>query len=100
MPLAEVTLPDKVQRIPFRALLEAGYLAPGDRLYLDDPVCEALILEGGDLACGDHRGSIHRLAAQLKAAPSCNGWKHWQYVDRETGQRLLLDTLRTRLRSR
>jgi modification methylase len=87
----------KQERVPFRALVEGGYLKPGDYLYLDAPDCIAVILPDGKLQVGEWVGSIHKLAARLKHVPSCNGWMHWTYVD-ESGERLLINGLREQVR--
>ena len=83
-PLAEddplIAVEAKPPRVPFAELIAAGYLRVGDRLYLDQPDCEALILADGSLQADDASGSIHRLGARLKGTPSCNGWKHWYYA--------------------
>ncbi len=85
-------------RIPFKQLLERGYLQAGDRLYLDSPSCEGTVEDNGKVRSGDHHGTIHRLAALLKGVPSCNGWAHWQYRD-DDGQLLPLNHLRERIRA-
>lgn len=91
--------PPKPPRVAFRRLLEAGYLQAGDRLWFDQPDCEAVILPDGRLQAGDQVGSIHRLGAQLKGTPSCNGWMHWQYQD-ANGQFRPLDDLRQQYRAK
>jgi modification methylase len=86
-------------RVPFRDLLTRGLLQPGDRLYLDRPAVEAVILADGALHVSDDlTGSIHQVGAQLKGAPSCNGWVHWYFIDRATGERRPLDDLRALVR--
>jgi hypothetical protein len=65
-------------------------MTPGMSLFLDDPECEATLLEDGRLQAGDLVGSIHKLGALLKGTPSCNGWKHWRYRD-ESGNLSPLD---------
>ncbi len=94
-----IAIPEKPLRVPFADLLTAGDLQPGDKLYLDQPPCEAVILTGGRLQVGDQRGSIHRLGAALKGTPSCNGWKHWFYKD-SSGDLHLIDDLRAAYRAR
>ncbi len=84
-------------KIPFAALLEAGYLQPSDTLQLDSPDCLAVILPDGNLQVGALCGSIHGLAAQLKDVPSCNGWMHW-YAQDATGEKRLLDEFRQQFR--
>lgn len=91
--------PRRQRRIPFRILLEQGYLQPGQLLYLDKPASSAVILENGHLRCNGYSGSIHKVGAQLKGAPSCNGWTHWYYEDAETGERVVIDRLRQQVRA-
>ncbi len=90
---------ERPKRIPFRALLEAGLLRAGQTIYLDSPPTAATILADGRLQCGEIRGSIHQLGAQLKGTPNCNGWLHWQYLD-ERSQRQPLNRLREILRAK
>lgn len=84
-------------RVPFRRLIEQGYLHPGQLLYLDRPAQTAVILADGRVQAGGHTGSIHQVGARLKNAPSCNGWAHWFFVDESTGRRMALDLLRRRV---
>ena len=88
----------KPVRVPFGVLVEAGYLRPGDRLYLDKPDCEAVILEDGRLQAGDVVGSIHQLGKQFKDTPTCNGWMHWHYHDTDADERRPIDHLRQQYR--
>jgi modification methylase len=90
---------EKPTRIPFRDVIHAGYLNVGQELYLDKPHHTAVILANGHVQANGFTGSIHRVGAQLKQAPSCNGWVHWQYDDMETGERLPIDRLRERVRA-
>jgi modification methylase len=88
----------KPERVAFKQILNAGYLQVGDNLLLDKPECEAVILEDGHLKVGDLTGSIHRLGARLKNAPTCNGWMHWFYRDAD-GQIQPIDALREQYRA-
>jgi len=97
-PLLEAFVPEKKSRVPFRVLLDAGYLQAGQPLFLDRPAFTAEVLAGGLLRAEGLTGSIHRLGARLKGVPSCNGWKHWFYEDRETGQLRPIDSLRQKVR--
>jgi modification methylase len=90
---------ERRKRIPFRILLEHGYLEEGQILYLDKPDSAAIILANGHLQANGYTGSIHKVGAQLKRVPSCNGWAHWYYIDPTTGGRVVIDTLRERIRS-
>jgi DNA modification methylase len=87
------------KRTPFRILLEHGYLQAGQTLYLDDPESAAVILENGHLRSNGYTGSIHKVGAQLKNVPSCNGWTHWYYEDNATGELVAIDALRDRVRA-
>lgn len=88
------------RRVPFRVLVEQGYLHPGQRLHLDRTDQTAVILEDGKVQANGFTGSIHQLGARLKNVPSCNGWKHWYYRDEQTGQYAVIDTLREKVRQR
>jgi modification methylase len=97
-PLITETTREKPAQIAFTVLLDKELLKPGDLLYLDKPDCTATILEDGQLESNGFTGSIHRVGAQLKNAPSCNGWVHWRYLDEATGQRVPIDVLREQVR--
>ncbi len=97
-PLLAAFVPEKRIQVPFRRLIDVGYLQAGQPLFLDRPSHTAEILAGGLLRADGLTGSIHRLGARLKGVPSCNGWKHWFYEDRETGQIRPIDNLRQKVR--
>ena len=97
-PLIAELFQEKPVRVPFTTLLKDGYLKPGQQLYLDTPDYTATILEDGNLKANGFTGSIHKVGAQLKNAPSCNGWMHWNYADEVTGQRKPIDNLRNQIR--
>jgi modification methylase len=85
-------------RIPFGTLLERGLLAPGQKLYFGSTGdLAATILANGQLKWGRIIGSIHEVGRAIQDHP-CNGWEHWYYVDEESGQRHVIDTLRDRVR--
>ncbi len=88
--------PHKSARVSVQRLIMLGILRTGQNLYLDHPACEALLLENGDVRCGDIVGSIHKVGRMLKHTPACNGWKHWSIIDAD-GQRVLIDTLRQKV---
>ncbi len=76
----QVTKSKKAEpRVPFGALIEQGFLRPGDQLYCAKERHIARVRADGSLANGDTTGSIHRLGAQVQNAPSCNGWTFWHY---------------------
>jgi len=66
-------------KVPFGALVEAGLLQPGDRLYCPKGQREARVRADGSLISGDLTGSIHKLGALLENAPACNGWTYWRF---------------------
>ncbi len=84
-------------RVPFGALLETGFLKPGDRLFSRGRRHAARIRVDGSLTTGDASGSIHRVGAHLMQAPACNGWTFWHYEER--GKLAPIDLLRRRYRS-
>ena len=63
-------------KVPFGALVEAGLLAPGDKLYCPKGEREARVRADGSLVSGALTGSIHKLGALLENAPACNGWTY------------------------
>ena len=84
----------KRPRVPFSALLEHGYLHPGQKLYFGKSSQNtATITADGKIDCQGQRGSIHQVARQLKDAP-CNGWELWYYIDVNSGERHPIDNLR------
>lgn len=88
----------KLPRVPFGALIETGWLKPGDRLFSAKRRHMARIRIDGSLTTGNHTGSIHRMGAHLMNAPACNGWTFWHF---ENDKRDLapIDLLRRRYRT-
>jgi DNA modification methylase len=84
----------KPARLPFVRLLRLGLLEPGDELVHTRIRAVAVIQEDGSLVSGEHKGSIHGVGAKVEGLPACNGWDHWFYTDKETGERKLIDELR------
>ncbi len=84
-------------RVPFGALLETGWLRPGDRLFSRGRQHEARIRVDGSLTTGHATGSIHRVGAEIMRAPACNGWTFWHFED--SGRLAPIDLLRRRYRS-
>ena len=83
-----------ILRISLGALLEAGLLQPGQRLYFDDQVnLDAEVLADGHLYFRGTTGSIHQIGQLITNAP-CNGWEHWYYEDSSTRRRLVINRLR------
>lgn len=85
-------------RVPFGNLLEAGLLQPGDTLYLDKTKGTAQVQADGTLRAESVTGSIHRVGAHLLNLPALNGWEHWYYRHKESGQLRVIDELRERVR--
>ena len=79
-------------RVPFRSVVEAGLIAPGETI-TDAKGNEAMVRADGTIAAGTHEGSIHSVGAALREAPSCNGWTHWRTADGNP-----IDALRERIR--
>ncbi|HLY25763.1 MAG TPA: DNA methyltransferase [Aggregatilineales bacterium] len=97
--MGEYSSPAKPDKVPFKVLLDKGYLHPGGLLRLDSPEVTAIILDDGRVQSNGFSGSIHHVGAQLKKAPSCNGWVHWQYLDESAGVYRPINVLRERVRS-
>ena len=70
----------KQARVPFGALIESGYLRPGQSLFFAENGLKAKILSNGHIKCGDITDSIHGVAKALMNAPA-NGWDVWFYKD-------------------
>lgn len=101
-------------RIPFGSLLEAGLLEIGEILYYQRPKSgraktaalvsdvsqfpTAIVRADGSLKSGELEGSIHSVGSKLGGVPACNGWEHWYFRDRETGELRVIDELRQQIR--
>ena len=96
-PAGALILPEKRNqvRVPFGALLEAGYLSPGQSLFFkDDKSIRIVILSNGHLKYKERVGSIHALAKAL-AGGAVNGWDMWLY--KENGKLKVIDELREKI---
>ena len=83
-------------RIPFGSLVEMGLIRPGTKIYDQKKKINAKIMVDGSIKYHQSEGSIHKVAAQIIGAESCNGWTYWHYV---SGNSLKpIDHLRQRLR--
>jgi modification methylase len=80
-------------KIPFGKLLLLGLLEPGDKLYLAGKGNVATVLADGHILSSESRGSIHAVAGSLLGA-RCNGWTNWEYINKESGERESIDSLR------
>ncbi|MBN1565747.1 MAG: site-specific DNA-methyltransferase [Anaerolineae bacterium] len=97
-PLLKTSSQHKPVRVPFQDLLKRHYLRAGQTLQLHGTEYTAQILHNGNLQTNGFTGSIHKLGAQLKNVPSCNGWKQWYYEDETTGETYPIDHLRQQIR--
>jgi len=88
----------RLPRVPFSALLESGYLQPGQRLYFRKKrELSAIIKPDARLLTADgFEGSIHQAGSHLMSGSPCNGWDHW-YLAEEDGW-VKLDEFRQRYR--
>ena len=83
-------------RVPFGSLIEMGIIKPGTFLFDQKKKYNAKIMIDGSLKCKESEGSIHKVAAKIIGAESCNGWTYWHY---QSGSALRpIDELRERLR--
>ncbi len=88
-------------RVPFGAVVEQGYLRPGDSLFSPQKKKQARIRADGSIAVEDEdgvtvQGSIHKIGALVQKADACNGWTYWQY-ETATGLKPI-DFLREKMR--
>ncbi len=86
-------------RIPLSALLESGYLKPGQKLYFrQDRSRTAIIKPDARLRTeSGFEGSIHKAGSHLMNGSPCNGWDHW-YLE-VGGEMVCLDDFRQRFRT-
>ena len=83
-------------RIPFGSLVEIGAIKPGTEIYDQKKKINAKIMVDGSIKYQKSEGSIHKIAAKILGAESCNGWTFWHY---QSGSTLKpIDELRQRLR--
>ncbi len=83
-------------RIPFGSLVEMGLIKPGTEIYDQNKKVNAKIMIDGSIKYQQSEGSIHKVAAKIIGAESCNGWTFWHY---KSGNSLKpIDDLRQRLR--
>jgi len=85
-------------RIPFGSLVEMGIVEPGMKIFDPKKKINAKIMADGSIKCNESEGSIHKVAAKIIGADSCNGWTYWHYnLD---GALVPIDNLRQRLISK
>ncbi len=83
-------------RVPFGSLIEMGLIKPGTILFDPKKKFNAKIMIDGSLKCQQTEGSIHKVAAKMIGAESCNGWTYWHY---QSGKNFRpIDKLREKLR--
>ena len=82
-------------RIPFGSLVELGIIKPGTTIFDNKKKISAKIMADGSIKHAQTEGSIHKVAATILGAESCNGWTYWHYnLD---GAAVPIDQLRQRL---
>ena len=79
-------------RIPFGSLVELGIIKPGTILFDPDKKINVKIMADGSIKYKESEGSIHKVAAKIMGAESCNGWTYWHY--NFNGATVLIDSLR------
>ena len=82
-------------RIPFGSLVELGLIKPGTNIFDHKKKIEAKIMVDGSIKHNQAEGSIHKVAATILGAESCNGWTFWHYD--LNGKIVPIDSLRQRL---
>ncbi len=66
-------------RVAFGAVVEAGLLPPGTKLFDKQRRWTATVRADGSITCEAFTGSIHAVGKDLQGAPSCNGWTFWHF---------------------
>ncbi len=84
-------------RVPFLALVEGGFVAPGETLVDERRRHRAVVRPDGTLALGPAVGSIHKIGALAQGLPACNGWTFW-HAERPGGL-LVIDAFRAKVRA-
>ena len=82
-------------RIPFGSLIEMGIIEPGMKIFDPEKKINAKIMADGSIKCNESEGSIHKVAAKIIGAESCNGWTYWHY--NLNGTLIPIDNLRQKL---
>ncbi len=85
-------------RIPFGSLVELGIIKPGTNIFDNKKKITARIMADGSIKHNQAEGSIHKVAARILGAESCNGWTFW-HCD-INGRTYPIDYLRQRLISK
>ena len=82
-------------RIPFGSLVELGIIKPGTTIFDNKKKISAKIMADGSIKHDQTEGSIHKVAAKILGAESCNGWTYWHC--NLNGSVVPIDNLRQRL---
>ena len=82
-------------RIPFGSLVELGIVKPGMDIFDQKRTINAKIMADGSIKYQKSEGSIHKIAAKILGAESCNGWTYWHY--NMNGSIVPIDNLRQKL---
>ena len=70
----------------------------GQTLYTSDREVRAKVTDtSGKIHLNGKYGSIHKMGAQARNAPECNGWTFWS-VKKRGGEFVLIDRLRAECR--
>ena len=85
-------------RIPFGSLVELGIIKPGTNIFDEKKKINAKIMIDGSIKHQNFEGSIHKIAAKIIGAESCNGWTYWHY--NKNGSMVPIDNLRQRFISK
>ena len=81
-------------RVPFGSLVELGIIKPGMNIFDQKKKVNAKIMADGSIKHQSSEGSIHKVAAKILGAESCNGWTYW-YCN-INGSMMPIDHLRQR----
>lgn len=93
----EYTVKKKQPRVPFGAVIEAGMLAPGDKIYNANGKTSATIRADGSVKSDVAQGSIHQVGAAAQNCTACNGWDYWYYKD-DHNKLISINELRRQIR--
>jgi len=85
-------------RIPFGSLVELGIIKPGMNIFDQKKKISAKIMVDGSIKYQENEGSIHKVAAKILGAESCNGWTYWHY--NLNGSIMPIDNLRQKFISK
>ena len=85
-------------RVPFGSLVELGIIKPGTTIFDNKKKISAKIMADGSIKHDQTEGSIHKVAATILGAESCNGWTYWHC--NLNGREVPIDHLRQRLISK